>query len=159
MTTLSKDALKRSANYSRRFAEALSQANPSDYYSSDGVTWDLKADWNKAPEFIKTSDEFKSALIVAINAAVDEAPEEQDVLPELMEFVVRVETRNNDYLKPKPEGRQHRTKITYYSEDFVNKPKEVTIDLSTMEDSELEQLVLQIPEAASELVYRELYGK
>jgi hypothetical protein len=159
MTTLSKDQLKRSARYSQRFAEVLSQAIPSDYYSSDGQTWDPKADWNESPEFIKTSDEFKSALTVAVNAAVDEGSEEQDVLPELMDLAVRVETRNNDYLKPKPEGRQHRTKITYYSEDFINKPKETTIDLSTMEDSELEQLVLQIPEAVSELVYRELYGK
>jgi hypothetical protein len=159
MTILSKDALKRSVNYSRRFAEVLSQADKSDYFSSDGKVWDPKADWNSTPQYAKTSDEFETLLMGAINAAVDEGLEEQDVLPELMEFVVRVETRNNDYLKPKLEGRQHRTKITYYSEDFINKPKETTIDLSTMEDSELEQLVLQIPEAASELVYRELYGK
>lgn len=159
MTTLSKDALKRSANYSRRFAEVLSQADSSDYYSSDGKTWDSDASWSTSAEYAKASDEYRATLEAAINIAVDQGLEEQDILPELMEFVIRIETRNNDYLKPKPEGRQHRTKITYYSEDFVNKPKEVTIDLSTMEDSELEQLVLQIPEAASELVYRELYGK
>lgn len=159
MNDLSKEATQRSVDYSRRFAVAYSNAKISDFFSSDGETWDETADWIVNSELEKPNNEFRLKLSDAIDQAIAEGLEEQDVWPELMNLVVRVETRENEYLKPKPQGRQHRTKITYYSEDFVNKPKEVTIDLSTMEDSELEQLVLQIPEAASELVYRELYGK
>lgn len=59
----------------------------------------------------------------------------------------------------KPE-RSHKTKISYYLEDFTGEkdPKEVDLDISTISDDELSQLIFHVPEAVSEIVYRELYG-
>lgn len=60
----------------------------------------------------------------------------------------------------KPE-RSHNTKVTYYLEDFSGEkaPREVEVDLSKLPDEELDRLLLQVPEATSEIVYRELYGQ
>lgn len=60
----------------------------------------------------------------------------------------------------KPE-RDFNTKITYYLEDFSGKkaPKEVEVDISKISDEELDQLLFHVPEATSEIVYRELYGQ
>jgi hypothetical protein len=60
--------------------------------------------------------------------------------------------------KPK---RQHNTKVAYYVEDFsgASAPKEIEVDLSKIPDDELNQLIFHVPEATSEIVYRELYGQ
>ena len=60
--------------------------------------------------------------------------------------------------KPK---RDFNTKITYYLEDFSGKtaPRDVEVDLSELPDEELDQLLFHVPEATSEIVYRELYGQ
>lgn len=60
----------------------------------------------------------------------------------------------------KPE-RDFNTKVTYYLEDFSgkSKPKEVEVDLSKLSNDELDQLLFHVPEATSEIVYRELYGQ
>lgn len=60
----------------------------------------------------------------------------------------------------KPE-RDFNTKVTYYLEDFSGKkaPKEVEVDISKISDEELDQLLFHVPEATSEIVYRELYGQ
>lgn len=60
--------------------------------------------------------------------------------------------------KPK---RDFNTKITYYLEDFsgAKAPREVEVDLSEISDKELDQLLFHVPEATSEIVYRELYGQ
>lgn len=60
--------------------------------------------------------------------------------------------------KPK---RDFNTKITYYLEDFsgTKAPREVEVDLSEISDKELDQLLFHVPEATSEIVYRELYGQ
>jgi hypothetical protein len=60
--------------------------------------------------------------------------------------------------KPK---RDFNTKVTYYLEDFSGKkaPKEVVVDLSELPNEELDQLLFHVPEATSEIVYRELYGQ
>lgn len=60
----------------------------------------------------------------------------------------------------KPE-RDFNTKVVYYLEDFSGKrqPKKVQVDLSTIPDEELDQLIFHVPEATSEIVYRELYGQ
>jgi hypothetical protein len=60
----------------------------------------------------------------------------------------------------KPE-RDFKTKVTYYLEDFSGKvrPKEVEVDLTTIPDEELDRLIFHVPEATSEIVYRELYGQ
>ena len=57
--------------------------------------------------------------------------------------------------------RDFNTKITYYLEDFSGKksPREVEVDLSKLPDEELDQLIFHVPEATSEIVYRELYGQ
>lgn len=60
----------------------------------------------------------------------------------------------------KPE-RQHKTKVTYYIEDFSgeSEPREIEVDLTKISDEELNELIFHIPEATSELVHRELYGQ
>lgn len=60
--------------------------------------------------------------------------------------------------KPK---RDFNTKVTYYLEDFSGKvrSKEVEVDLATIPDEELDRLIFHVPEATSEIVYRELYGQ
>lgn len=57
--------------------------------------------------------------------------------------------------------RQHNTLVTYYLEDFSGKtsPKEVVVDLTKLPDEELDQLIFHVPEATSEIVYRELHGE
>jgi hypothetical protein len=60
----------------------------------------------------------------------------------------------------KPE-RDFNTAVTYYLEDFSGKrsPKLVKVDLSKIPDEELDRLIFHVPEATSEIVYRELYGQ
>jgi hypothetical protein len=60
----------------------------------------------------------------------------------------------------KPE-RDFNTKVVYYLEDFSGKkpPKKVEVDLTKLPGEELDQLLFHVPEATSELVYRELYGE
>jgi hypothetical protein len=60
----------------------------------------------------------------------------------------------------KPE-RKHQTRVLYYVEDFSGErePKEIEVDLSKISNEELDQLIFQVPEATSEIVYRELYGQ
>lgn len=60
----------------------------------------------------------------------------------------------------KPE-RKHNTLVTFVADNVTGKSsdKEVTVDLSKISDDELDQLLFKVPEATSEIVYRELYGQ
>lgn len=57
--------------------------------------------------------------------------------------------------------RKHKTLFTFVADNVTGETgdKEVTVDLSKISDDELDQLIFKIPEATSEIVYRELYGQ
>jgi hypothetical protein len=57
--------------------------------------------------------------------------------------------------------RKHKTVFTFVADNVTGElgDKEVTIDLSKISDDELDQLIFKIPEATSEIVYREIYGQ
>ena len=89
---------EREVEYSKLFGRLQSVAIQSDWYSSDGTTWDPEADWNKNAELIFTSDEF----VIMITSEIKEIlsakpmPPREDFSKELSDLIERVESRIKD---------------------------------------------------------------
>jgi hypothetical protein len=141
----------------RRVDNVLLSAEDSDFYSSDGKTWDQYAD---SHYFYKTSDEYKR-LILTESQKMEFVPkdEELDFSDTFIEFVLRVEARL-EREKNAPLVRNYSTMISYSYEDpeSENRVKKY-LDLKTLSDYDLENLTDQIPEALKELMYRALISK
>lgn len=140
-----------------RVTDALIAAQDSDFYSSDGVTWDENAD---SLYFYGTSDKFKYSLLSEAQK-LEFAPKDKEFpfSPEFIELILRIENRLEKNRKA-PISRTYPTNIPYSFEDpETGKRVKKYLDLKTASNYELESLVGQIPEALYELLYRSVTGK
>jgi hypothetical protein len=91
------DYKKLSAEYSQRFGYAISAATHSDYFSVDGKTWDLTADWTKDANHVFAAEDFQAYIfnqIKIITAPSNKKPPTMEQLPEeLRAWLLRVEAR------------------------------------------------------------------
>lgn len=89
---------EREVEYSRLFGHLQSVATQSDWYSSDGTTWDPNADWNKNTKLIFASDEFAIMLTSEIKEILSATPmpPREDFSRELLNLIERVESRSKD---------------------------------------------------------------
>lgn len=81
--------------YSRRFGYVGSIAKPYDFFSKDGKTWDPDANWIKSPEYVKTSEQFETAIFDEISSIMKRfpVPKEDEFSEEFLKFLARVESR------------------------------------------------------------------
>ena len=139
-----------------RVLSALSAADKSDFYSSNGKTWDRYAN---TAYFYETSDEYKKLL-------VDEAAEKEavassldDLTPELSAFVLRIEA-NLEKKRNAPLERNYKTNIGYtYDDRKLGKKVRGYLDLKKASDEDLQSIIDDVPEARKELMYRALIEK
>ncbi len=83
------------AQYSQRFARAMSMAEDFNYYSLDGKTWDKSADWNVDANHIFAYEEFKAQIFDEIYRIMDledaKVPTLEQLPEELRNWLLRVE--------------------------------------------------------------------
>jgi hypothetical protein len=103
-----------------------------------------------------------------VDTAVVEELTPEDVPQFLLDWVERLEEESRkrqlevSQLEPKYSlsERKHKTVFTLTSHDYVSgKTTTSEIDLSKLSDEELDDYLFQIPEATSEIVYRELQAR
>ena len=89
---------EREEEYSRLFGHLQSVATQSDWYSSDGTTWDPDADWNKDAELIFASDDFAIMITSEIKEILSATPmpPREDFSKELLNLIERVESRGKN---------------------------------------------------------------
>jgi hypothetical protein len=137
-----------------RVSSALLNADQSDYYSSDGATWDKHAD---NFYFYGTSDKFKDLITdEAKQIEFKNSAEELQFSDEFIKFISRIEDR----LKARVANRNIRSYKTMisYSYDDLESGKHIKkyLDLKTASDSDLKLMLGTVPEAAKEIVFRDI---
>lgn len=83
--------------YSQRFGVLSSLTIRSDFFSSDGSTWNPEADWVQASEYTKYANKYEETIYGEI-AAIMSGPRlksEDEFSGQLQEFLTRVESRSN----------------------------------------------------------------
>jgi hypothetical protein len=89
---------ERAIEYSRLFARAMGQATDSDYFSSDGKSWDEAADWIKDNNYVPKSREFRKLIIDEIYQILETKPlpPKESFSGELQKFLDRYEERRKN---------------------------------------------------------------
>lgn len=141
------------AKTNQRVADAFFNSLDSDYYSSDGQTWDRYA---STIYFEGTTAKYNAELLKEAIEKELKAASLDDLSPALSEFVLRVEKRVAERASA-PIERNYKTNIGYTAEDPKSgKKTKGYLDLQKASDADLQSIVDDVPEARLELMYRAL---
>lgn len=137
---------------SRRVSSAFIRAIPSDFYSRNGKTWDGKADG--ASEFAKQTDEYHFFLSGEAQRAENSVGELSDLSEQLQQFIIRVETRARA-TKLIPLARTYQTVFSIDGKTTNGTHFRSELDITTLSEDELLELVPMLEEATQELIFRD----
>lgn len=137
----------------QRVADAFFNSVDSDYYSSDGQTWDQYA---STVYFQDTTDKYQKELLKEAAEKELKAASLDDLSPALSEFVLRIEKQVAERASA-PIERNYKTNIGYtYEDPSSGKKTKGYLDLKKASNEDLQSIVDDVPEARLELMYRVL---
>jgi hypothetical protein len=140
----------------QRVMDALFNSTNSDYYSSDGKTWDPYA---STIYFRDTSDKYQKSLVAEAAEKELKAASLDDLSPALSEFILRVEDRVAKQASA-PIERNYKTNIGYtYEDPKSGKKVRGYLDIKKASEADLQSIIDDVPEARLELMYRSLTQK